>query len=98
MWFINRIWIAAVNTAVYLLNRSPSKSVDKVPEEFWSDKKPNLAHVGVFGCKAYSFIPAERRRILDCRSIPGIFVGYCLGSKVYKLYDPAKKMVIIPDI
>lgn len=47
-------WAQSVSTAVYLLNRSPSSSVnEKIPEELWNGIKPNLSHIRVFGCKAF---------------------------------------------
>jgi len=47
-----RYWAEAVFTAVYLLNRSPTKALRGVtPEEIWSGSKPNVAHLKVFGCE-----------------------------------------------
>ena len=47
-------WAEAVATAVYLLNRCPTKSVrNMTPEEAWSSFKPSVAHLRVFGCIAY---------------------------------------------
>lgn len=52
------LWGEAVNTAVYLLNRSPnSKTVDKTPYEIWTGKKPVLKHVRTFGCEGFVHIP-----------------------------------------
>ena len=49
-----RFWAEAVNTAVYLRNRSPTVAVkDKVPFELWYGKKPSVSHLRVFGCNAY---------------------------------------------
>ncbi|CAA6675444.1 unnamed protein product [Spirodela intermedia] len=49
-WF----WGEAVATAVYLLNRCPTKSVDGMtPFEVWHGKKPAVHHLKVFGCIAY---------------------------------------------
>lgn len=89
----NKFWAEAVNTASYLLNRSPSKSIKSTPEEVWSGKKPNLSHVKVFGCKAYTHIPTQKRKKLDPRATPSIFVGYSLQTKGYRLYDPVKSVI-----
>ncbi|WVZ88385.1 hypothetical protein U9M48_034912 [Paspalum notatum var. saurae] len=41
----------AVSTAVYILNRSPTKSLeDKSPFEAWHGHKPDIAHLRIFGC------------------------------------------------
>lgn len=37
--------------AVYIMNRTPNAVVhDMTPEENFSKRKPNLAHLKVFGC------------------------------------------------
>ena len=36
-------WAEAISYAVYLSNRSPTRSVkDKTPQEIWSGRKPNV--------------------------------------------------------
>ena len=36
-------WAEAISCAVYLSNRSPTRRVkDKIPQETWSGKKPNV--------------------------------------------------------
>ena len=46
-----------VNTTTYLINRSPSSTLDfKTPQEVWSEKPPNLSNLKVFGCPAYIHI------------------------------------------
>jgi hypothetical protein len=46
-------WGEVVNTAVYIKNRCPTKSLDsKTPQEAWSGRKPDVSHLRVFGCKA----------------------------------------------
>lgn len=82
-----KYWAEAVNTAVYLKNRSPTKAVmGLVPEEKWSSKKVNVSHLRIFGCDAYAL--NENRKKLDPKSKRFIFVGYCEESKGYRLLDP----------
>lgn len=51
-------WEEAILTAAYLTNRIQSCQVkDKTPFELWSNKKPNVSNMRVFGCIAYSKIP-----------------------------------------
>ena len=40
----------ALKTAVYLLNRIPSKVVPKTPFELWTGRKLSLRHLYVWGC------------------------------------------------
>lgn len=93
-------WAEAVSCAVYLINRSPTKSLkDSTPNEVWYGKKPNVAHLKTFGCLAYSHIPDALRSKLDDKSEKGIFIGYSQRTKAYKLYNPkTKKMIISRDV
>jgi hypothetical protein len=53
-------WAEVVGIACYLVNRSPSSMLDdKTPDEVWSEKKPSLQHLRVFGCDAYVHVPKE---------------------------------------
>jgi transposase InsO family protein len=46
-------WGEAVVTAVYLLNRAPTKSLaGRTPYEAWHGKKPTVEHLRTFGCGA----------------------------------------------
>lgn len=84
-----RFWAEAVNTAIYIKNRTPSKAVrGTTPEESWSGKKVNLSNLRIFGCIAYAMVPKESRKKLDAKSRRYIFVGYCTESKGYRLVDP----------
>lgn len=51
-------WPEAVRWSFYLLNRCPNVSFkDLTPEEAWSNVKPTVKHLRVFGCVAYMHIP-----------------------------------------
>ena len=78
-----------METACYLVNRSPSSALeDKTPHEVWTGKKPSLSHLRVFGCDAYVHVPKEKRTKLDNKSERCIFIGYKDGLKGYKLWNP----------
>lgn len=82
-------WAEAVNTAIYIKNKSPSKAIrGYTPEELWYGVKVDLSHLRVFGCMAYCLIPDETRKKLDAKSKRCIFVGYCPNTKGYRLVDP----------
>lgn len=79
---------------MYLKNRSPTKALNaKTPEEMWTNEKPNVSHLRVFGCKCYVHTPKIHRGKLDPKSTEGIFVGFCDGSKGYRIYDPLTKRI-----
>ncbi|KAK4855041.1 hypothetical protein QYF36_003447 [Acer negundo] len=46
-------WGYALQTAIYILNDVPSKSVPKTPHELWTGRKPSLQHLRIFGCPAH---------------------------------------------
>nr|CAH66391.1 OSIGBa0134J07.9 [Oryza sativa] len=89
-------WAEAVNTAVYILNRSPTKAVpNRTPFEAWYGKKPVIGHMRVFACICYAQVPAQKRVKFDNKSNRCIFVGYADGIKGYRLYNLEKKKIII---
>ena len=42
------LWGYALQTAIYILNRVPSKSVEKTPYKLWKRKKPSLVMMSFF--------------------------------------------------
>ena len=42
-------WRDASLTAIYILNRGPSKSIPPTPYELWHGRKPSLAHLHPWG-------------------------------------------------
>ena len=79
-----------MTTAVYVLNRAHTRSVDgKTPYEAWHGKKPAVDHLRVFGCVAHVKSARPCLRKLDDRSTPMVFIGYEPGSKAYRVYDHA---------
>ena len=67
-------WGYALESAYYILNRVPSKSVAKTPYEIWMGRKPVLAYLRVWGCPAY-----VKRLLTDKlgpRSDKCLFIGY----------------------
>jgi hypothetical protein len=86
-------WGEAVVTAVYILNRSPTKALNgRTPYEACHGRKPVVSHLRVFGCLAFG---KELGHIgkLDDRSTPGVFIGYAEGSKAYRILDPGTQRV-----
>lgn len=84
-----RFWGEAVSTAVYLLNRSPMKSVTgKTPYEACHEHKPNVSYLHVFGCVAHVKVTKPHLAKLDDRSTLMVLLGYEPGSAEYYIYDP----------
>ena len=62
----NGLWAEAINTAVYLKNRSPTKCLGfKTPFEALFGLKPTVSYLRIFGSKAYAHIPKADRKKLD---------------------------------
>ncbi|MCI11517.1 copia-type polyprotein [Trifolium medium] len=91
-----KFWAEAANTAVFLLNRLPTKALQKKTSfEVWYDNKPKLINLKIFGCLCFSYIPSVKRDKLDKKAEPGIFVGYSSTSKAYRIYLPQSNKVIV---
>ena len=64
--FPNEYWGEVVATAIYIMNRCPTKSVkNKVPQEAWIGMNHSVSHLKVFGCVAYAYFPHELICILS---------------------------------
>jgi transposase InsO family protein len=51
---LGRFWGEVVSTAVYLLNRAPTKSVVGMRSyEAWYERKPSVDHLRTFGCMTH---------------------------------------------
>ncbi|CAJ2667154.1 unnamed protein product [Trifolium pratense] len=88
----HNFWGEAVVTACYVLNRCPTKQMDKVPEAIWSGHTPSVKHLRVFGCLCHRHIPDQKRKKLDDKSEMMIMIGYHTAG-AYKLYNPITKKV-----
>jgi hypothetical protein len=81
-------WGEAAVTAVYILNRSPTKALNvRTSYEAWHERKLAVSHLRVFGYLAFG---KELGHIgkLDDRSTLGVFINYAVGSKAYRILDP----------
>ena len=89
------LWAEAVNTCVYVLNRSYTKSLENsTPYEKWSGRKPSIDHLRVFGSVVH-VKTTKRVNKLEDRSNVMVFIGYELGAKAYRCLDPLSFKVII---
>jgi hypothetical protein len=84
-----------VGTACYLVNISPSSTLDdETPQEIWTGKQLSLTHLKVFGCDAYVHVPKENKSKLDKKTEKCIFSRYKDRLKGYKLWNPKTKKVV----
>lgn len=90
-----QFWAEAVGTAVYLINRSPTKGATVTPEEKFSGVRPDVSHLRIFGAKAMAYVPKNKRQKWDPKSEACLFMGYATNSKGYRLYDPRTGKVFV---
>ena len=86
-------WGFALQTAMYILNNVPSKSVPQTPHELWTGRKPSLQHLRIFGCPAH--VLKGKTEKMESRTETCIFVGYPKGTKGYYFYSPSDLKVFV---
>ncbi|UYV79438.1 hypothetical protein LAZ67_17002614, partial [Cordylochernes scorpioides] len=90
-----RYWAETMSTFAYLKNRTPCKKLGWVtPEERFSNRKPTVAHLKIFGCIAYYYVHKHKRGKFQPTAKAGIFVGYSSTRKAWRLIDPENENVI----
>jgi len=91
------LWNEAVNTSVYLTNRSPTVAIDpkETPYQMKFKTPPKLDHLKLFGCKTFVHLAKEQRTSpskLAERTRVCYLVGY-VGDHIYRVFDPVKVTV-----
>ena len=89
------LWMYALKTVMYLLNRVPSKVVPKTPSKLWTNRTPSIRHLYDWGCQVEIRIYNPQERKLDARTISGYFIGYPEKSKRYMFYCPNHSMRVV---
>ncbi|KAJ9565881.1 hypothetical protein OSB04_001847 [Centaurea solstitialis] len=83
----------ALETAAHILNRAPTKSVEKTPYELWKGKKPKMSFLRIWGCEVYVKRPTSEK--LKPKSDKCIFVGYPRTTVGYYFYNPEENKVFV---
>ena len=58
-------------------------------------KVPEIGHFRIFGCLTYSYLPSEKGAKLEATGERGIFVGYDETLKVFRIYLPTQRKVVV---
>lgn len=83
------LWAEAASTAIHVLVRCPTKSLDNgSPYELWHKKNPSIRYLRVFRCLAYAHVPQVQRHKLDPHGTRCISIGYADNAHGYKLFGP----------
>ena len=91
-----KFWGEEVSTAVYLLNRAPTKSVTgKTPYKAYHNHKPSIEHFRIFGCVGHVRDTKPHLSKLADRSKQMVFIGYDMNTKGYRMFDPVTRRVLV---
>lgn len=106
------LWVEVYRAATYLYNRTPKYMHNwRTPYDKFhtyvaqrdgivvESRKPQQAHLRVYGCKAYAMKPDAQRRLatkhkLDPRAWIGYLVGY-QSTNIYRIWIPQTGNVIL---
>jgi hypothetical protein len=87
------MWAEAMNTAVYVINRVPSKALGgDTPYHSLFGKHAKMGHLKTFGCRAWAQIYDGERKKMDPKAWPGVMVGYVpTNYACYRIFNPVTK-------
>ena len=76
--FPKYFWADVVNTACYIMNRNIISAIlKKTPYELYKERKPNISHLHIFGCKCFVLNNGkDNLGKFDGNSDEGILLGY----------------------
>ena len=86
-------WGYSLETATYLLNLIPSKSVSKTPTELWNGHKPSLNHIRIWGAPAH--VLRKEPHKLESHTEVCLFIGYPKKTRGGIFYIFLEKKVIV---
>jgi histone deacetylase 1/2 len=91
-----KFWDEAFVTAVFLINRTPSKVIHfSTPFERLYNQQPDYSSLRVFGCACWPNLRPYSSRKLEFRSKRCVFLGYSNLHKGYKCLDITTGLVYI---
>jgi hypothetical protein len=78
-----------VTTAVFLLNRAPTKAWSgKTPSEAYHGSKSAVGFLKMLDCVGFIKNKHPGLKKLDDRSTPMVFIGYSAWAKAYQMLEP----------
>ena len=84
-----KFWDEAFLTAVYLINRLPSRVISNDTPYFrLFGQHPDYTSLRTFGCAYWPHLRPYNARKLDFRSKQCVFLGYSNQHKGFKCLDP----------
>jgi hypothetical protein len=88
------LWAEAVGYLVYIRNRVLSSTIEVIPFETWSGRKPDIPNIRIFGSRAFVRCPNVKK--LDARCLEGAFVGVSNTQKASRIYltSPSPRIIV----
>ena len=91
-----KFWVEALSTAVYLINRLPSQTLNLDSPYFCLyHQYHDYKHLHTFGCVCFVHLPCHERHKLFAQSFKCAFIGYNTNHKGFVCYDPGSKRIPI---
>ncbi|KAJ9516325.1 hypothetical protein QJQ45_001050 [Haematococcus lacustris] len=84
-------WADAAKLSNYVRCVLPVSDQPLTPWESFFGVKPDLSGLRVFGSAVWVHVPAHKRSKLEAKAVWGVFVGYQLGSKSYRVLVNGKE-------
>jgi len=95
----DRFWSYAVETAVFLHNRTNIVNPQgQTPHELFTGQKPDVSLLRTFGCKAIVHSAEEHPGKFDARGLMGIFVGYDIKRELCYRVLVGDKIIVSRDV
>ena len=95
------LWLDAILTATYLINRLPSHPINfetplsVLTKTYSQVSTSNTFPLKTFGCTAFVHIHDHNRNKLDPRALKTVFISYSPTQKGYRCYCPQNKKTYV---
>lgn len=91
------LWPELVHSAVYLLNRTPTRGLNWLtPFEKYTGKKPDISNLKIIGCRAFVHIPRQKRLASE-KLAERAWIGYLIGFEahnIWRIWHPKSSEVV----
>lgn len=89
---LSRFWVEALSTAVYLINRLSSQTLNLESPYFrLYQQTPHYGHLHTFGYICFVHLPSHEPHKLSAQSIKCAFMGYSTNHKGFVCYGSSSK-------
>ena len=78
------MWVEALLTTNYILNKIPHKVTSKTPYELWKGNLSSYKYLKVWGCLAKVAVPPQKNVTIWPKTVDCIFIGYAHNSSAYR--------------